>query len=80
MRRTSYGKEKEDGESNDKQPAVGSGGTRAAEKAERRCGAVISAFLSMRHGRVQGMFPIQLLTADGNGREGAFAWILKNWF
>ena len=72
MRRTSYGKEKEDGESNDKQPA--------AEKAERRCGAVISAFLSMRHGWIQGMFPIQLLTADRNGREGACAWLLKNWF
>lgn len=46
----------------------------------RRSGAVISAFLSMRHGWIQGMFPIQLLTADRNGREGAFAWILKNWF
>lgn len=50
------------------------------EENERRCGAVISAFLSMRHGWIQGMFPIQLLTADRNGREGAFAWILKNWF
>jgi hypothetical protein len=30
MRRTSYGKEKEDGESNGKQPAAGSGGAGTA--------------------------------------------------
>lgn len=49
-------------------------------KAERRCGAVISAFLSMRHGRIHRVLPIQHAAAEGNGREGASAWILKNWF
>ena len=53
---------------------------RAAEKAEWRCGAVISAFLSMRHGRIHRVLPIQHAAAEGNGREGASAWILRNWF
>lgn len=50
------------------------------EENERRCGAVISAFLSMRHGRIHRVLPIQHAAAEGNGREGASAWILRNWF